>query len=108
MIALNAFLSCPHPLAGVVGLSTCLLDHEQAETRCGLANAGGAIFLAHGTGDPMIPISLAAAGRATLERLGYAVQWHSLAMGHEISQEEILALSHWLRTRLGTGPAPSP
>ena len=73
--------------------------------RCALANAGGAIFLAHGTGDPMIPISLAAAGRATLERLGYAVQWHSLAMGHEIAQEEILALSHWLRARLGTGPA---
>ena len=94
----------PHPLASAVGLSTCLLDHERAETRCALANAGGAIFLAHGTGDPMIPISLAAAGRATLERLGYAVQWHSSPWAMK-SPGEINTLSHWLRARLGTGPA---
>ncbi len=102
MIALNAFLSAPHTLACAIGLSTCLLDHERAAERCGLANAGGAIFLAHGTADPMIPVGRAAAGRSELERLGYAVQWHSLPMGHEIRQEEILALGHWLRSRLGS------
>ena len=67
--------------------------------RCALANAGGAIFLGPRHRGPHDSHQPAAAGRATLERLGYAVQWHSLAMGHEIAQEEILALSHWLRAR---------
>ncbi|MCH2098995.1 MAG: hypothetical protein MK142_11445, partial [Pseudomonadales bacterium] len=68
--------------------------------RVGLANAEAEIFMAHGRGDPMIPIHRAAASRSALDQLGYRVTWQEYPMGHELCLDEIEALSAWLAQRL--------
>lgn len=100
VIALQAGLAHQRRLAGLVALSTYLHDHANTAERCDLANVELPIFMAHGLMDPMIPVQRAVTGRATLEELGYPVEWHEYPMGHEICGEEIAALSHWLNTRL--------
>lgn len=96
VIALEAGLGGEHRLAGIVALSTYLHDAEHADTRVGLVNAGARIFMAHGRGDPMIPITRAAQGRTRLEDLGYRVQWQEYPMGHEVCMPELRDLSTWL------------
>ena len=96
VVALETFLAFPRRLAGVVALSTYLHEAERAASRCELANGGGPVFMAHGGGDAMIPVTRAAQGRTVLEELGYAVRWHQYPMGHEICPQELRDLGAWL------------
>lgn len=100
VIALEAGLGLEERLAGIVALSTYLHDGDHATQRVSLANAEAEIFMAHGRGDPMIPIQRAAASRTILEGLGYKVRWHEYAMGHELCMDELRDLSSWLGERL--------
>jgi len=100
VIALETGLGHGERLAGIVALSTYLHDAEHAAERVGLANAEAEIFMAHGRGDPMIPIHRAAASRTALEQLGYRLTWQEYPMGHELCLDEINALSAWLAQRL--------
>ncbi len=59
------------------------------------------IFLAHGTYDPMLPISLGQDSRRTLEQAGYEVEWHEYPMQHAVCAEEIAEVSRWLNETLG-------
>jgi phospholipase/carboxylesterase len=106
VIALETFLAFPRRLAGVVALSTYLHDHARAAGRCELANGGGPVFMAHGGGDAMIPVTRAATGRGVLEELGYAVTWRQYSMGHEICPQELRDLGAWLREALPEPPGP--
>ena len=77
------------PLAGVMALS-CYLPREAAfaaERRP--ANDATPIFMAHGQGDPMIPILLARKSRDFLQKEGYALEWHDYPMAHSVCPEEI-------------------
>ena len=100
VIALETGLSHGERLAGIIALSTYLHDAEHVAERVGLANAEAEIFMAHGRGDPMIPIHRAAASRSALDQLGYRVTWQEYPMGHELCLDEIEALSAWLAQRL--------
>ncbi len=96
MIALEAAARYREPLAGVLALSTYLALPEQFPD----AAAATPIFMAHGTQDPIIPHRLAVTSRETLERKGYAVEWHSYTMPHSVCLEEIRDLRVWLLARL--------
>ena len=52
--------------------------------------------MAHGTPDPVLPLSLGEASRRALEALGYAVDWHAYPMPHSVCLEEISAIGAWL------------
>jgi phospholipase/carboxylesterase len=65
------------------------------------ANADLPIFMAHGSYDPVVPQPLGAASRDKLTELGYAVDWHSYPMAHQVCAEEIADLRVWIGTRLG-------
>ena len=99
VIALETLLTTELPLAGAVALSTYLHDAEHAEARVAFTNAGAPVFLAHGLGDPMIPIQRAAQSRTKLEALGYDVSWQEYPMGHEVCLPELEALAGWLGAR---------
>ena len=99
VIALETGLGHGKRLAGIVALSTYLHDAEHVAERVGLANAEAEIFMAHGRGDPMIPIHRAATSRSALDHLGYRVTWQEYPMGHELCIDEINALSAWLAQR---------
>lgn len=100
VIALEAGLCGELPLAGIIALSTYLHDAEHAAQRITLANAEARIFMAHGRGDPMIPVTRAASARTALEALGYRVEWHEYPMGHEVCLPELQDLSAWLNVAL--------
>jgi phospholipase/carboxylesterase len=92
-------------LAGVIALSTYLpLDGLTAAERKP-ANDGMPIFMAHGGFDPVVPQKLGELSRDALAALGYAVEWHSYPMAHQVCPPEIADLRAWIAKRLAAAPA---
>ena len=99
-IALHTGLRHPERLAGILALSTYLPLPDTLEKEASQANRDVPIFMAHGTQDPLIPLSWAARSRDLLLSLGYAVEWHEYLMPHSVCSEEIADVGRWLRTVL--------
>src|SRR6266446_3356579 len=99
-IALQTGLRHPERLAGILALSTYLPLPETLEQEASQANRDVPIFMAHGTQDPVIPLSWAMRSRDRLKALGYAVEWREYPMPHSVCAEEIADISRWLRTVL--------
>jgi phospholipase/carboxylesterase len=106
-IALHTALREPRPLAGVLALSTYLPLAATLAAERHPANAAVPIFMAHGSADPMIHLSLAERSRAALESAGYAVEWHCYPMAHAVCGEEIRDIGIWL-SRLVEAVAQAP
>ena len=88
-------------LAGLVGLSGYLPLAAATDDERHDANRDVPIFLAHGTGDPVIPIARARQSRDALVAMGHAVEWHEYAMPHSLCAAEIVDLNRWLLRVLG-------
>jgi phospholipase/carboxylesterase len=95
-IALHTALREPRRLAGVLALSTYLPLAASLASERSAASAGLPILMAHGSADPVVPLSLAEASRAALEQLGYVVDWHIYPMPHSVCMPEIRAIGQWL------------
>ena len=80
-IALQTALRHPERLAGVLALSTYLPLADKLGTESSPANRDVPIFMAHGTEDPVIPISRAQTSRRELLDLGYPVEWSTSRPG---------------------------
>jgi phospholipase/carboxylesterase len=100
-IALFTALRHPRRLAGIVALSTYMVLGETLVAERSPANQDVPVFQAHGTLDPMVGFERGQDARATLEGLGYAVEWHEYAMMHQVCLEEIEALAAWFARVLG-------
>jgi phospholipase/carboxylesterase len=100
-MALQTGLRHPERLAGLLILSSALPLADTLAAEGAPANRDVPIFMAHGTHDPMIPMSRASDSRDRLLALGYRVEWHEYPMPHSLSAEEITDLSAWLRGVLG-------
>jgi len=96
-MALMVGLRHAEPLAGIAGLSGYLpLAAVTADERHASSHETP-IFLAHGSQDPVVPLSRAAASRDALTETGYTVEWHQYPMPHTVSIEEIADLQAWLQ-----------
>jgi len=95
-IVLQTGLRCSKRLAGILALSTYLPLAPTLAAERDPANAELPIFMAHGSGDEMIPVARAEASCAALKAIGYGVEWHTYPMGHAICPEEIAAIGVWL------------
>jgi phospholipase/carboxylesterase len=102
-VVLDTGLRYEAPLAGIMALSTYLPTADRVGDRLSAANRAVPIFMAHGTFDPMVPIDNARTAIALLEGWGYAPQWQSYPMQHEVCPEEIAAIRNWLITILEQG-----
>jgi phospholipase/carboxylesterase len=100
-IALHTGLRHGERLAGILALSTYLPLAETLPLEASDANAAVPVFLAHGTEDPVIPLSLAESSRAALEARGLAPEWHTYPMPHSVCAEEVSAIGQWLARCLG-------
>jgi phospholipase/carboxylesterase len=98
-IALHCGLRARGGLAGILALSTYLPLAEHLTQERSESNLGLPVFLAHGSADPVIPMALGLATRRQLEAAGYAVEWHSYAMGHAVCAPEIEDIRAWLAQR---------
>ncbi len=98
-IALAAGLRRNEPLAGLIGLSAYLpTANKVAEFLVEEATAQP-LFMAHGTQDPVVPFAAGEQSATLLKRLGFAVDWHSYPMAHQVCAEEINDLGDWLTRR---------
>lgn len=96
-MTLQVGLRHPQKLAGLMCLSGYVpLAGKVADERHA-ANQNTAIFMVHGTADPVIPIQRAEQSRDLLKQLGYQVEWHDYWMQHSVSPQEVIDIGNWLR-----------
>jgi phospholipase/carboxylesterase len=97
VIALQTGLRHPEKLGGIMALSTYLACRDSLGVEGTLANKETPIFYAHGSVDPVIPMSLAKRSKAELENHGYLVQWHEYGMPHSVCAEEVDDIAAFLK-----------
>jgi phospholipase/carboxylesterase len=83
-------------LAGVLALSCALPLADTLAAEASPANRDVPVFMAHGTRDPVVPISRGARSRDILTGLGYRVTWREYPMPHSVCPEEVDAIAGWL------------
>ena len=86
-------------LAGILALSTYLPLAECLAAEGSSANKAIPIFMAHGSQDTIVPLTLAEASRDKLKANGYTVRWNTYPMPHSVCIEEIAAVGQWLSER---------
>lgn len=95
-VALHAGLRHDERLAGIIALSTYLVDIGEFVNEVSAANRDTPIFMAHGTQDPMVRLEWGEASRRALEAAGFSVEWHTYRMQHAVVWEEIEAVRDFL------------
>jgi phospholipase/carboxylesterase len=99
-IALHTALRHPQRLAGLMALSTWLPLGDQFVAEV-VENPASQprdlpVLMAHGSFDPMLPVSMGQQSRAALQSAGYTVEWHEYPMAHAVCAEEIVVIRNWL------------
>lgn len=87
----------PEKLAGIMALSCYMPLASRFHAERTPANQTTPIFQAHGTDDPVVPFHLGEETRQLLEAARYSIEWHTYAMPHAVSPEEIAHIAAWLR-----------
>lgn len=96
-VALYTGLRHPERLAGLVALSTYLIDAPNLVAEASPANRDLPIFMGHGTHDPVVRLAWAESSRRALEAGGWKVEWRTYAMEHSAIPEEITDIAGFLR-----------
>ena len=96
-MALHTGLRHSERLAGVMALSCFLPLADRLGAEASPANRDVPIFVAHGTHDPLIPLTRAVQARDTLLSLGYRVEWRQYPMPHSVCDAEVLDIADWLK-----------
>jgi phospholipase/carboxylesterase len=95
-IALYAGLRHAERLAGILALSTYLVQVDKLPAEAAAANRDAPIFMAHGTADPVVRFEWGVASRRALEGNGNPVEWHQYPIEHSLCLEEVRAIGAWL------------
>lgn len=96
-IALQTGLRYPKRLAGILALSTYLPLRATVEKEANAATRDTPILMCHGSRDGVIAQQIGEMSRDILTQLGYAVQWRSYPMEHQVCAQEIVDISSWLQ-----------
>jgi phospholipase/carboxylesterase len=83
-------------LAGILALSGYLPLYPTMPLEASTSNAATPIFMAHGTMDPVVPLSLAEASRDHLARFRTGVDFRTYPMPHSLSAQEVEDVREWL------------
>ena len=92
VIAIHTGVRHGERLAGIVALSTYVVQPDKLTVEGSPANRDVPIFMAHGTYDAMIRPEWGDASRRALVAAGYDVEWHTYPMPHSVVLEEIEAI----------------
>lgn len=96
-VVYEAALSFTKPLAGLLALSTYFPTVDSIQFHS--ANKTLPILIQHGTKDSVVDEVLGQRAYQQLFDRGYAVQYQSYSMEHTLCDEQIDAVSQWLRAR---------
>lgn len=94
----QAALTYDKPLGGLIALSAYFPTAEAIEVHP--ANAGLRMLICHGTGDSVIPVSMGHRSRRKLEDLGFAPEFKSYFMAHEVCPEELQHIAAFITAHL--------
>lgn len=97
VIAYHLGLRYPEALAGIMCLSTYMAQPESLAAEHSEISRIVPLFIAHGTHDNVVPITMGKAAYARVNELGYNAQWHEYPMEHNVSPEEVSHISQWLQ-----------
>ena len=101
MVALAAGLQFRQPLAGIMGLSTCLpYLPEECVALLGEKKQSAPVLFMHGDQDDVLPQALGQLSFQVLQQLGYAVQFETYPMAHQVCPPQIALISTWLQQQL--------
>jgi phospholipase/carboxylesterase len=95
-IALYAGLRHAERLAGILALSTYLVQADKLPAEAAAANRDVPIFMAHGSADPVVRFEWGLASRRALEANGNPVEWHEYPVEHSVCLEEVRSIGLWL------------
>ena len=96
VIAIDAGISFPKTLAGIMALSTYIPMRDTLPNAEQSGNGNISIFYGHGYYDPVIPVEQAESSRRFLEESGYSVEWACYPMEHSVNTKEIKDIKNWL------------
>lgn len=94
-VAYQLALTYAEKLAGLMTMSTYFPTSETLVPSS--ANAALPIHVFHGSRDPMVPESMGLDSVAALKALGYAAEYKSYDMEHELCLAQIQDISQWLQ-----------
>ena len=96
VVALDTGLRHTERLAGIMALSTYVVQPEKLSVEIAAVNRDVPIFMGHGTADPVVRYEWGDASRRALVQNGCQVEWHSYRMEHSLCLEEIRDIAGWL------------
>jgi phospholipase/carboxylesterase len=100
VLAFETALYYPRRLAGILALSTFLVESENLGSDKAAVNAQIPVLMCHGRQDMVLPFALGKSACKALKSAGYAVEWREYPMGHEVCLEEIQEISRWFQSVL--------
>lgn len=99
-VAYLSALTHPEPLAGVIALSTYIPEARLITEDLSAANRHIPLFVAHGTDDDVVSITLGRQALALLEQCGLKPAWHTYDMPHSVCIDEVRDIGSWLNARI--------
>jgi len=100
-IALYAGLTGKHKLGGILALSTYMPIQDDAIPLITEDRLSVPIFMAHGEADDVIQIRYAEQSRDALQAHNVNLEWHSYAIAHSVSADEVVDVSTWFKRQFG-------
>lgn len=100
MMSLGVLRTAPERVAGVVALSGVADDDALPASAADVAMARVAVFVAHGTGDTLLPVAEGRAIRDRLQPVVHDFTYREYAIAHAIGPEEVRDVAAWLTARL--------
>ncbi|MDX1492256.1 MAG: dienelactone hydrolase family protein [Pseudohongiellaceae bacterium] len=94
-VILQAALTCVHPLAAALSLSSYFPTADIIEPR--EQNAKLPVLVCHGTHDNVVGESLGLAAVDSLKEMGHPVEYKSYPMEHSVCPAQIADLSKWFQ-----------
>lgn len=100
VIAYQTALHTKYQVAGVLALSTYLVNGDKVEEADSCVNGQTPILIHHGSQDPVVAPALSIQARDLLLSKGYSVEYKAYEMPHSVCPEQVQDISHWLNVRL--------
>lgn len=97
-VILHAALTCVHPLAAALSLSSYFPTADTIKPR--EQNATLPVLVCHGTHDNVVNESLGLAAVESLKSMGHPVRYLNYAMEHSVCPQQIDDLSAWFQETL--------
>lgn len=100
VIALHLLPRLPYKLAGFMALSTYMACPEKLAAEQLTHNKNTPVFIAHGTQDPVVPLSAGQQAYNTYKAAGFNVSWRDYRMPHSVCAQEVDEISRFIQSRL--------